>query len=86
MVGAGQHYPRIGENANKNAVVTAEPGDARSMLEVATGNCHMLRVVPRLVDDEPFTEILLYDSFGDVQLTLSVRGWDKESVWRGLCG
>lgn len=59
--------------------------DGKSMLEVDPGVCHMLRIVCRVVDDEPFTEILLYDALGDLHLTISARGWDKDAVWRGLC-
>ncbi len=59
--------------------------DGKSMLEVDLGICHMLRTVCRVVDDEPFTEILLYDLLGEPHLRISAGGWDKDAIWRGLC-
>lgn len=59
--------------------------DGKSMLEVDLGICHLLRIVCRVVDDEPFTEMRLYDSLGETRLVISARGRDKDAVWRGLC-
>lgn len=69
-----------------NGILGAISEDGRSMLEVDFGVCHTLRIVCRLLDDEPFSEINLYDSVGELHLSIAARGWDKEAIWRGLCG
>lgn len=68
-----------------NGVLGAIGGDGRSMLEVDFGMCHTMRVVCRLVDDEAFSEISLYDSLGTLHLKISARGWEHEAAWRWLC-
>lgn len=59
--------------------------DGKSMMEVDPGVCHTLKIVCRLIDDEPFSEINLYDSLGELHFKIAARGWDKEATWRGLC-
>ncbi|MES2476040.1 MAG: hypothetical protein V4640_09680 [Verrucomicrobiota bacterium] len=59
--------------------------DGRSMLEVDLGVCHLLRIERRLLDAERFTEIQLYDSLGELHLTLATRGWQIDEVWRKIC-
>ena len=69
-----------------NGILGAIAEDGKSMLEVDFGVCHTLRIVCRLIDDEPFTEICLYDSLGVPHFRIAARGWDKDAVWRSMCG
>lgn len=68
-----------------NGILGVIAEDGQSMLEIDPGVCHTLRIVCRQIDDEPFSEIHLYDSVGTLHFKISARGWDKEAVWRGFC-
>lgn len=68
-----------------NGILGIIAEDGRSMLEVDFGICHTLRIVCRLLDDEPFTEICLYDSLGSAHFRIAARGWDKDALWRSMC-
>ncbi|MES2440883.1 MAG: hypothetical protein V4584_17590 [Verrucomicrobiota bacterium] len=69
-----------------NGILGVIAEDGKSMLEIDFGVCHTLRILCRLVDDEPFTEMNLYDSLGHLHFKIAARGWGHDRVWRGLCG
>jgi hypothetical protein len=75
--------PKTLEFSKRGLTVLAEGG--RSLLEVDVGICHSLQMVCRLIDAEPFTEIHLYDSLGELHLQIAACGWHYEAIWRGLC-
>lgn len=67
-----------------SGILGAIARDGRSMLEIDLGICHNLKIVRRVLDDEAFSEISLYDSLGTLHFRMSARGWDKEMIWRGF--
>ena len=59
--------------------------DGKSMLEVDTGLCYLLKIVRRRFDGESFTVLKVYDSMGILQLEISTHGWEAERSWHELC-